>query len=384
MNIVAILGFTSWAASVNRTNHTDDRFAQYALATDRIDELVIATPFRSAPIVAARKLMGERVPPFPAGAVDRTSLFEPKRLRRKEPTDRPGMLRSARRYSDLLGKHVRAQGVSDPHVIVFNPYIAGLADFEWATSTTYYSVDDYAEGTTETPWRDVLHYSYEGIKRRRRPTAAVAPILLRRIDSDGPQIVLPNGVDPAAFGIDHPQPAWMRDLPRPIAIYSGIIDDRLEPTAVRQIAAAIPFGTVLIVGRVTEVGLEASLADVPNVHFAGLQPPGDVASIVSNSDVALLPHRVTDVTRGMSPLKVFEALGAGLPVVATDLEPVRGVTDRIFLVPEGGDFGAATLRAVARGKADADEREQLIHDNSWATRFDALLDFATGSAPARL
>lgn len=379
MNLVAILGFTSWAASTNRANHTDDRFGQYALTSDRVSDVVIATPYRSAPVVLARKVAGERTPPFPprpAGVTGAATLFEPRRLRREDPVDRKGALHAAERYSARLGRHLARRGIDDAHVIVYNPFLAGLAPFEWAKSVTYYSIDDYATGEGHKRWRDVLQYSYDEVRRKAIPLVAVAPIILRRIESPGRQLVLANGVDDAVWGVEHALPDWMRDLPRPIAVYTGIVDDRLDPRAVRQIAGAIPGGTVLIVGPVVIDGLEDELADTPNVRFVGHKPHDEIPAIVSNGDLSLLPHRVSEVTRGMSPLKLFEALGAGLPVVATDLEPVRDLSDRIVRVAPDGDFGAATTEALALGRASTDATRAFVGANSWTARFDQLLDFA--------
>ena len=44
------------------------------------------------------------------------------------------------------------------------------------------------------------------------------------------------------------------------------------------------------------------------------------------AQVCLVPHRETPMSRAMSPLKLYEYLGAGSPVVATDLPPIRGVS----------------------------------------------------------
>jgi hypothetical protein len=78
----------------------------------------------------------------------------------------------------------------------------------------------------------------------------------------------------------------------------------------------------------------------------------------------------------MSPLKLYEYLAGGLPVAATDLEPMREIDPRVLLVGEGGDFAGAVRGALALGRAEERERESFVRANSWRSRHDALLEFA--------
>jgi glycosyltransferase involved in cell wall biosynthesis len=78
----------------------------------------------------------------------------------------------------------------------------------------------------------------------------------------------------------------------------------------------------------------------------------------------------------MSPLKLYEYLAAGRPVVAVDLPPLRGVDGRVFLVGEEEDFAEATRAALARGPAPEAERELFVEQHSWQRRHERVLDLA--------
>jgi glycosyltransferase involved in cell wall biosynthesis len=100
--------------------------------------------------------------------------------------------------------------------------------------------------------------------------------------------------------------------------------------------------------------------------------------VLRAADLSLLAHRRTELTTAMSPLKVYEYLAAGLPVLATDLPPVRGLGDRVMLVDEVADFADVLDAAFELGRADEADRMRFVQQNSWASRHQAILDIAFG------
>jgi glycosyltransferase involved in cell wall biosynthesis len=78
----------------------------------------------------------------------------------------------------------------------------------------------------------------------------------------------------------------------------------------------------------------------------------------------------------MSPLKVYEYLAAGLPVIATDLPPVRGIDDRVLLVDTVGEFADVVPMALALERADEKRRSEFIETNSWAARHEQVFALA--------
>src|SRR4029079_12462458 len=120
----------------------------------------------------------------------------------------------------------------------------------------------------------------------------------------------------------------------------------------------------------------APLQRLDNVELHPPMPREDVAGLLWAADVGLVPHVHSRLTAGMSPLKLYESLAAGLPVAGSDLPPMRGVDPRVTLVPEGGDLAAAVRAALAQGRAGERERLEFVAANSWRGRHERLVELA--------
>lgn len=124
------------------------------------------------------------------------------------------------------------------------------------------------------------------------------------------------------------------------------------------------------------------------IEFTGFQPPTAVAASLQAADVLVLPNRATTVSaRYTSPLKLFEYLAAGRPIVASDLPAIREIlrdNENARLVPADDPRALAdALLALTRDTALAVRLARGAFDTaseySWdrrATRLEAVLTAA--------
>jgi GT2 family glycosyltransferase len=61
----------------------------------------------------------------------------------------------------------------------------------------------------------------------------------------------------------------------------------------------------------------ARLFAAANVHHLGIRPHAEIGAYLQGFDVGLVPHLINDFTRSLDPLKTYEYLAAGLPVIST-------------------------------------------------------------------
>ncbi len=375
-----VVACSSWGDGCRRGMFMpSDRLLQTVLSDDRFSRVLVANPFRSAPVLLARRLAGQGEPPLPDGPGGRRQVT-PVRLRRHDPVSLPSIKDAYARYERALRKAARSLGMSRPAIVCGNPFMAAFSPLEWASSVVFYAWDDWASYPPHEAWWPAYEAAYETIRSSGRPVVAVSQVLLDRVGGTGPQVLIPNGLAPYEWERPGSPPGWFAELPGPRLLYIGTLDDRLDLDVVRRLAASYPDGTLVLVGTEKEDALNP-VRGVPNVHIHPPVARDEVAAIVHGADVCIMPHRRTPLTEAMSPLKLYEYVAGGRPVVATDLPPARGVAAGMTLVDDSGDFVAAVRSALERGPMTEADRRCFVMNNSWSSRFEVLFELLWRTAP---
>lgn len=357
-----------------------DRLLLTLLHSSRVSRVLVAEPFRS---LLGTMVRGGRMVALPPASGPERYLVSPQRWRRDDPASLPLVRSTYRRYDAALRRRAAQASCERPLLITTNPLVAGFAEAEWASSVVYFARDDWASSPPLQRWHPAFRRAYVEIRRRRRPVIAVSRPLLERIDPTGESLVVHNAVDPAEWRRPPAPPEWLHRLPRPWCVYAGSVDDRLDLDLVRRLASA---GTVVLAGPVKHEEHIGPLRLVPSVHLPGHLPRPVVTGLIAAADVCLLTHRRTPLTEAMDPIKIYEYLAAGCPVIATDLTPVRDISPRVRRLGPGEDPVSVLREVLTWPAVDEAERLTFVDRNSWASRHVGLLHFALGgsssSAPA--
>ncbi len=376
-DVVFTFSYETYADAVARgMMRPPDRILQTLMASDEVGTLLVANPFRSIASIAARAVRSRGT-----DAAGPRHLITPPRLARRDPVGLAAIVRTYRAYDDRLRAAAARVGLQRPAIVTTNPLAAAFCRFGWADTVTYFGRDDWLSSRAHEQYWPAYAAAYRQISDSEVGVAAVSQQIIDRISPRGPAVVVPNGVDPGEWEGPAPAaPAWLAEIPGPRAIYVGTIDDRLDVEGVAALAADRPDLHIVLLGPTPDLEYTRSLRGVPNVH----QHPGvgraELVAALRNCDVSLLSHRRTALTEAMSPLKVYEYLAAGLPVVSIDLPPVRDIHERVTFAPSTAEMAPAIDEALARGPLKAAEREAFIAANSWRSRHRAVLDLALRSS----
>lgn len=169
-----------------------------------------------------------------------------------------------------------------------------------------------------------------------------------------------------------PDEVFHDDLGRRVIGYYGAIAGWFDLALVRKVALAFPGALVLLVGNDTTGAAEA-LADLPNVRLTGEVPYGTLPYWLHGFDVCLLPFKVLPLTLATNPVKVYEYLAAGKPVVSVDLPEMSQFDGQVQVAASAEAFVDAVSAALESGpEAGAQARQAFASRQTWAHRADSF------------
>ncbi len=219
----------------------------------------------------------------------------------------------------------------------------------------------------------------------------VTPALARWADEHGARAshVVGNGADTELFS---PHASTSATLPERFVSFTGTLTlwQGLDSVFKAMDRPAWPEAVGLVVigdGVLADSVRTRSIAD-PRVTYLGRLPHREVGGIVARSLAALSPMYAADrVQIGVVPLKLFEAMACGVPVIVTDLPGQADIVAAngcgLVVAPNDPDALAA---AVARLAAEPElarsmgehAREAAVERFSWDAAAAKTHDIITG------
>lgn len=207
--------------------------------------------------------------------------------------------------------------------------------------------------------------------------------------------VMPNGVNPSRFP-DDIKPSF----PAPSESFTVGFVGTLKPwhglsTLVEAFAtfrSCYPKARLLVVGDGTErdnllKGL-SERALLESTHLTGAVSPDEIPGLLASMDVAVCPYPQQEFY--FSPLKVYEYMAAGLPVIVSRIGQLQElIEDEVTGIVIPPDDAGALVHALSRLLLDPDLRVRLglaarriaMRDHTWNGIAQNILDLA-GIEPA--
>jgi teichuronic acid biosynthesis glycosyltransferase TuaH len=285
----------------------------------------------------------------------------------------------------MLRRQIRAAvakaGLAHPVALSFRPLqpLAGAADERLAVAVVmdHLSAGAALMGRDPARLEGELRATCEAADLVVVPSRPVADLLEQRGFSTR-RVPFGFAADLApAFDHATPPPEYAK-LPRPILGYTGGIDDRLDFELIVRLADRFGDGSVVFVGplspRLSDANL-GSLRSRPNIHLLGVRERTELPAYIRHLDVSLMPYVDTEWTRHQSPLKVWEYLYAGPPIVATGSTELRRLPPSlVYFASSPAHAQQLVEQALAAGADGREQRRAHALANTWDHRAAALDD----------
>ncbi len=281
------------------------------------------------------------------------------------------ILRSLARYAP---KPVGAQRV----LITTWPFLAHITGRIGEDLSIYYRVDDFSEFPGVR--REYLRQAEKELIANVDLVVATAEKLTSCESGTKSIRYLPHGVDFEHFaGARGSINERLRELPRPIIGFFGLINTWIDLDLIGEVAGSHPEWNFALIGP-SQIPT-SQLERLGNVSLLGPIPYEDLPACAAQFDVGLIPFRVNRLTEAVNPLKLLEYFALGLPVVSTPLPEVAKHEGIGVYVGEGAKgFAAAISAALAEPDPCLKEaRLRAARANSWLARASQLREWIAAS-----
>lgn len=125
---------------------------------------------------------------------------------------------------------------------------------------------------------------------------------------------------------------------KPIIGYYGAFASWFDYEMVKNLAVKRPEYNIVLIGTKYDDTLEKSkIQEIKNIHFLGTREYKVLKNYADKFDVCTVPFLINDITKATSPLKIFEYMALGKPIVTTAMDECKKYKS-IFIANDKEEF----------------------------------------------
>lgn len=271
-----------------------------------------------------------------------------------------------------------------PVAVTTIPLVSELIGLLPVRRWVYYCVDDFGQ------WPGLDQATLQKMEKvlvdRADTIIAVSEVLQERVARMGRSShLLTHGVDVDFWAkpIERVQVPQLDGMERPLMVFWGVLDRRMDTSFVAQLDKSMSRGTIVLAGPAAE--FDPALDRIPRVRRLGPLHFEQLPRLARDAAVLVMPYADLPVTRAIQPLKLKEYLATGRPVVVRDLPATHGWSDCLDLADTANAFAQAVLRRVDTGlPAEQMAARTILTKESWEAKARQFADLVfNGEAAAK-
>jgi teichuronic acid biosynthesis glycosyltransferase TuaH len=200
--------------------------------------------------------------------------------------------------------------------------------------------------------------------------------------------LIPNGVEVKHYlQVDDPAsaPAEAQSWPQPVFMYTGTVHpQRLDVELTLQIATRMTRGTIVLLGpQLLSVADRQRLLATGRVVLKDAVAYRDLPAWMSAAKAFVVPHLRSEFVESLNPIKLWEYLAAGKPIVSSDVPGFREQSEVVRIARSAVEFSSMMEAALEEGEALKDRRRAIAAENAWEQRIDCVEEILSGKSVDR-
>jgi glycosyltransferase involved in cell wall biosynthesis len=275
---------------------------------------------------------------------------------------------------ERLSEQMKVNNINNPILFVALPFGAEAIGRLGEQLLIYYVMDQYS--AMPNVYADYIDELENTILSRADLIFVTSRNLVQEKNgSKTSAVLLPHGVDFEHFhSAVQPLgdvPEELRNLPRPILGFHGVLAPWVDTEILENLCRAFPQGSIVLIGP---EWIDFQLSKRwPNLHRLGMRSYAELPRYAAHFDVGLIPFRQDRLTAYVNPLKLLEYLALGLPVVSTPLPDLAAYAKVVYQARTPDDFvDQVNLALNDRDPMRRKERFGLAAEESWEARVNTL------------
>jgi len=257
---------------------------------------------------------------------------------------------------------------------IYVPYQVGYLGLVDDIGYVYENYDDYPEFDAPFLTRDeVKQYDTYLAKNAFLVFATALKLYKEKLRLNPKSYYVPNAVNLELFARhinDNEEPQDLKDVPRPIVgfvgnVHQGFVDTNL----IKYITSGNPSMSFVFIGKMQGIKETKDILKMPNVYYLGYKIYEDIPNYIRCFNLGIIPFKLNKITESLNPLKLFEYMAVGCPVLSTDIPEVRKYSRLICIAngPEEFDDHLKKVLASDVSSLKIKLRNEAKH-HSWDNR----------------
>lgn len=259
-------------------------------------------------------------------------------------------------------------GISKPILWLENIRAADIMKY-FGTGLKIYHVSDLFADDSYTTNAYLQHQREQRISDESDLVICVSKELCTRKQTRRDNVFyIPHGVDFELFQEAAHKGQWLKELanvPKPIAGYFGTMTVHNDIEPLLWCARNLPDVSFVFAGQITG-GDYSELGRLNNVYLLGRMPYEKVPQLCACFDVCMLQWKMSEWIRCCNPLKMFEYMASGKPIVSVPIEEAKQYSDIISIAYDKEQFAEAIRWELQNDTTErARKRIEIAKNHSW-------------------
>lgn len=272
----------------------------------------------------------------------------------------------SKRIEDLL----KEKGFNNPILLTTDPsHIAYLSRLNYKVAL-YDCADDLVELCNNRIPN--LAENENKLMRSVDIVTVTATELMKKARLQNENVVLVNnGVKPEVFSL----PFVKQEKEKIVIGYVGaMLEECFDAEIIEKLAEKYSEAEIHLIGP---VGFDNDfLKSYKNIKFLGPKTHAELPFYMEKFDVCIIPFFINKLTNSVNPVKLFEYLATGKPIISSALPEVKKYEDDVYIAHSYEDWINLIEKAIQEDSEERyNHRVQIAMENSWNNRVEKILQY---------